>query len=43
MYRQAAKSGLVPAMIWVSDDDARGASNARDLVEAYAWLELASQ
>jgi len=30
-------------MIWVSDDYARGASNACDLVEAYAWLELASQ
>ena len=43
MYRQAAKSGFVPAMIWVGDDYARGATNERDLVEAYAWLELALQ
>jgi TPR repeat protein len=43
LYRQAAKSGFVPAMIWVGDDYARGAINERDLVEAYAWLELALQ
>jgi TPR repeat protein len=43
MYRQAAKSGFVPAMIWVGDDYVRGATNERDLVEAYAWLELALQ
>lgn len=43
MYRQAAKSGFVPAMIWVGDDYARGAIDKRDLVEAYAWLELALQ
>jgi TPR repeat protein len=43
MYRQAAKSGFVQAMIWVGDDYARGATNERDLVEAYAWLELALQ
>jgi TPR repeat protein len=43
MYRQAAKFGFVPAMIWVGDDYARGATNERDLVEAYAWLELALQ
>ena len=43
LYRQAAKSGFVPAMIWVGDDYARGAMNERDLVEAYAWLELALQ
>ena len=43
MYRQAAKSGVVPAMIWVGDDYARGATDERDLVEAYAWLELALQ
>ena len=43
MYRQAAKSGVVPAMIWVGDDYSRGATNERDLVEGYAWLELALQ
>jgi Sel1 repeat len=43
MYRKAAKSGFVPAMIWVGDDYARGAIDKRDLVEAYAWLELALQ
>ena len=43
MYRQAAKSGSVPAMIWVGDDYARGATDERDIVEAYAWLELALQ
>ncbi len=43
MYRQAAKSGVVPAMIWVGDDYARDATEERDLVEAYAWLELALQ
>ena len=43
MYRQAAKSGFVPAMIWVGDDYARGATDKRDLVEAYAWLALALQ
>jgi hypothetical protein len=30
-------------MIWVGDDCARGATNKRDLIEAYAWLELAFQ
>jgi TPR repeat protein len=43
MSRQAAKSGFVPAMIWVGDDHARGAIDERDLVEAYAWLETALQ
>lgn len=43
LYRQAAKSGFVSAMIWVGDDYARGAVNERDVVEAYAWLQLALQ
>jgi hypothetical protein len=30
-------------MIWVGDDYARRAIDERDLVEAYAWLELALQ
>jgi len=42
MYRDAAESGFAPAMVWVSDQLARGAAK-RDLVEAYAWLQIASQ
>jgi len=42
MYHDAAESGFAPAMVRVSDDLARGAVK-RDLVEAYAWLQIASQ
>ena len=42
MYQDAAESGFAPAMVRVSDDLARGAVE-RDLVEAYAWLQIASQ
>jgi localization factor PodJL len=42
MYRRAAESGFAPAMVKTSDRCAR--SGARpDVVEAYAWLQLASQ
>ena len=43
MYRGAAQAGYTPAMIKVSDDHARGHGARRDLVEAYAWLEVAFQ
>lgn len=42
MYRDAAESGFAPAMVWVSDQLAREAAK-RDLVEAYAWLQITSQ
>jgi hypothetical protein len=42
MYRKAAESGVTPAMVKVSDDYARGGASG-DLVEAYAWLEVALQ
>ena len=43
MYQDAAASGFAPAMVRVSDDLARSGSVKRDLVEAYAWLLIASQ
>lgn len=43
MYQDAAASGFAPAMVRVSDDLARTGSAKRDLVEAYAWLQIASQ
>jgi len=39
----AAEHGSGAAMIKVSDDYARGVGGSRDLVEAYAWLQLALQ
>jgi Sel1 repeat len=42
LYHDAAESGFAPAMVRVSDELARGAAR-RDLVEAYAWLQIASQ
>ncbi|MGZ9059409.1 MAG: tetratricopeptide repeat protein [Burkholderiaceae bacterium] len=42
LYHDAAESGFAPAMVRVSDELARGAAK-RDLVEAYAWLQIASQ
>lgn len=41
MYRKAAEFGFAPAMVRVSDDLARRSGEGRDLVEAYAWLEVA--
>jgi hypothetical protein len=43
MYRRAAESGFTPAMIRVSEDYARGSGGKRDLIEAYAWLQVALQ
>ena len=43
MYRRAAEHGYGAAMIKLSDDYARGVGGSRDLVEAYAWLQLALQ
>jgi TPR repeat protein len=43
MYRSAAEAGYTPAMVRVSDDHARGLGARRNLVEAYAWLEVALQ
>ena len=43
MYQDAAASGFAPAKVRVSDDLARTGSAQRDLVEAYAWLQIASQ
>jgi TPR repeat protein len=43
MYRKAAESGFTPAMVKVSDDLARRSGDGRDLVEAYAWLQVALQ
>ena len=43
MYREAAWSGIPAAMLWVSEDLARGAVEPPDLVEAHAWLQVASQ
>jgi hypothetical protein len=42
MYRRAAESGFTPAMVKVSDEYARAGASG-DLVEAYAWLEVALQ
>ena len=41
MYRKAAQSGVTPAMVKVSDDYARRSGDSHNLVEAYAWLQLA--
>lgn len=43
MYRRAAECGFTPAMVRVSDDYARRPGGSRDLVEAYAWLQVALQ
>ena len=43
MYLKAAEAGFAPAMLQVSDDYARRSSSKRDLVEAYAWLQVAWQ
>jgi TPR repeat protein len=43
MYRKAAEAGFAPAMVRISDDYARGPTGSHDLVEAYAWLEVALQ
>ncbi|HUD27216.1 MAG TPA: tetratricopeptide repeat protein [Burkholderiaceae bacterium] len=43
MYRKAAEAGVTPAMVRISDDYARGPAGSQDLVEAYAWLEVALQ
>jgi TPR repeat protein len=43
MYQDAAASGFAPAMVRVSDDLARTGNAKRDLVKAYAWLQIASQ
>ena len=43
MYRKAAESGFTPAMVRLSDDLARRSGVSRDLVEAYAWLQVALQ
>jgi TPR repeat protein len=43
MYRSAAEAGFAPAMVRVSDDYARRSGARRDLVEAYAWLQVALQ
>jgi localization factor PodJL len=42
MYRRAAESGFAPAMMKISDRCAHAGAR-RNLVEAYAWLQLASQ
>jgi len=41
MYRKAAESGIPLAMMWLSEDLARLGAN-QNLVEAYAWLEVAA-
>jgi TPR repeat protein len=41
MFRKAAESGYAPAMVRVSDDYARGSGVGLELVEAYAWLQVA--
>jgi TPR repeat protein len=43
MYRRAAELGFTPAMFRVSEDYIRGSGGKRDLVEAYAWLQVALQ
>jgi TPR repeat protein len=43
MYRKAAESGVTPAMVRLSDDLARRSGDGGDLVEAYAWLQVALQ
>ena len=41
MYLKAAEAGYAPAMVWISDDYAGGSSVQPDLIEAYAWLQVA--
>lgn len=43
MYRRAAELGFTPAMFRVSEDYVRGSGGKRDLIEAYAWLQVALQ
>jgi TPR repeat protein len=43
MYLKAAEGGFAPAMLQVSDDYARRSASKRDLIEAYAWLQVAWQ
>jgi hypothetical protein len=43
MYLKAAEAGFAPAMLQVSDDYARRSASKRDLIEAYAWLQVAWQ
>jgi TPR repeat protein len=43
MYRKAAEAGFAPAMVRVSDEYTRGPAGSHDLVEAYAWLQVALQ
>ena len=43
MYLKAAEAGFAPAMLRVSDDYARRSAPKRDLIEAYAWLQVAWQ
>lgn len=43
MYLKAAEAGFAPAMLQVSDDYARRSASKHDLVEAYAWLQVAWQ
>jgi TPR repeat protein len=43
MYLKAAEAGFAPAMLRVSDDYARRSASKHDLIEAYAWLQVAWQ
>jgi TPR repeat protein len=43
MYLKAAEAGFAPAMLQVSDDYARRSASKHDLIEAYAWLQIAWQ
>ena len=41
MYRQAAERGFAPAMVKLSDVSDKPSAPGADLVEAYAWLQVA--
>jgi TPR repeat protein len=43
MYLKAAEAGFAPAMLRVSDDYASQSASKHDLIEAYAWLQVAWQ
>ncbi|HEV2978088.1 MAG TPA: tetratricopeptide repeat protein [Casimicrobiaceae bacterium] len=43
MYLKAAEAGFAPAMLQVSDDYASRSASKHDLIEAYAWLQVAWQ
>jgi len=43
MYLKAAEAGFAPAMLQVSDDYARRSASQHDLIEAYAWMQVAWQ